>query len=496
MSDRPRPRARALFTATAVIAALAGILIPANAAAACAPDSPGGDWSSYSHDLANSRHQPDEAVIGPAEAANLRASRVLDLGAAGAAGAIDNTPAVAGGCVYIGTNGGTLLAVNADTFQVVWMQTVRAGMRGSPTVQDGKVFVNVNETNKPYTAAFDAASGEPLWETVIDTQPGSGAENSPVVFDGKVLAGVSGFLAESGTTFYGTQQSRLHFRGAWAVLDAATGSLLAKDHVISDEDFDAGFTGGGVWSTPAVDAGTGYAYVGSGNPFSATEHPHTNSILKIDLRDDPASNPTFGQLVDHYHGTNDQYVDAVNHKPTCAAYVDVFTCENFDLDFGASPQLFTDKDGRAMVGALQKSGVYHGVDATDMEGVWETQVGGVLIVFVGNLGTASYDGESIVVGGSGPAVQWGLSPDDGSVQWAAPVADPRHIQPTSTANGVAYSVDSNGVLNIWDARTGEALQTRPMVQDIGTHSTSSGPGVAIARNTVYAPTGAYLVAYR
>jgi len=496
MTRTTSTRRRKTLATLSILALIGGFVVlqQAKGETGCAPaTTSGGDWTTYSHDLSNTRNQPDETTIDATKASTLAPAKVLDLAGVGAAGGIDNTPTIAGGCIYIGTNSGSLLAVNADTFDLVWMRTVRAGMRGSPTVHDGKVIVNVNVTDKPYTAAFDATTGNPIWETQIDDQPGSGTEASPVVFNGMVFAGVAGFLAESGTTFYGTQQSRLHFRGAWAILDENTGEILHKDYVIPKADFDAGFTGGGVWSTPAVDPATGYAYVGAGNPFSATEHENTNSILKIDV---DRARPTFGQIVDHYHGTKDQYIDAVNHKPTCQAYVDVFTCENFDLDFGASPQLFPDSNGRQLVGDLQKSGVYHAADTSTMDGVWETRVGGILIVFVGNLGTAAYDGQSIVVGGSGPALEWGLDPTTGATKWQAPVSDPRHIQPTSTANGVAYSVDSQGLLNIWNARSGAMIQTRPMAQDIGTSSTSSGPGVAIARNTVYAPTGSYLVAYK
>jgi len=75
----------------------------------------------------------------------------------------------------------------------------------------------------------------------------------------------------------------------------------------------------------------------AGNPFSPHEHDNTNSILKIDI--DP-SRATYGDIVAHYHGTNDQYVPGVTYKPQCEAHVDVFTCETSDFDFGASPQLF------------------------------------------------------------------------------------------------------------------------------------------------------------
>src|SRR3712207_8195051 len=46
-------------------------------------------------------------------------------------------------------------------------------------------------------------------------------------------------------------------------LDQETGRLLDKTYVIGDADFKRGVSGGGIWSTPAVDVARGYAYLGT-----------------------------------------------------------------------------------------------------------------------------------------------------------------------------------------------------------------------------------------
>lgn len=99
-----------------------------------------------------------------------------------------------------------------------------------------------------------------------------------------------------------------------------------------------------------------------------------------------------------------------------------------------------------------------------------------------------------------PGWVFALSARDGSYEWVAPHTgqnDFRHYEPTSAANGVIYQLDGNGILNVYDASDGSVLLVRPMASDVGatTVSTQSG-GVSIARNTVYAAAGEYVVAYR
>ena len=101
----------------------------------------------------------------------------------------------------------------------------------------------------------------------------------PVVFDGLVFEGVSGGSAE-----LGDEADRYDFQGSFALLDATSGALVKKTWTIHSPDTHDDFAGAGIWSTPAVDADTKYAYVGTANPFKPqAEHPNANSVVKIDL---------------------------------------------------------------------------------------------------------------------------------------------------------------------------------------------------------------------
>jgi hypothetical protein len=73
-----------------------------------------------------------------------------------------------------------------------------------------------------------------------------------------------------------------------------------------------------------------------------------------------------------------------------------------------------------------------------------------------------------------------------------------HYQPPAVADGVAYSLDSNGFLHAWEARSGIPLIRKPLAVDgapyaIGAFASS---GVAVANHTVYVAAGSHLLAYR
>jgi hypothetical protein len=166
------------------------------------------------------------------------------------------------------------------------------------------------------------------------------------------------------------------------------------------------------------------------------------------------------------------------------------SCAQQDLDFGASPNLFTDAGGRKLVGAGQKSGVYHVFDAGTMAPVWKTTVGPPSSVG-GIVGSTAIDESGvygpITIGG----YLWSLD-RTGANRWATPVADGVHWgNPVAVGNNIVYTVDLKGFLDAYDGRLGTPLLHRPIAAGSGTgnNPVASWGGVSIARNTVYAAVG-------
>src|SRR5437764_9531529 len=84
---------------------------------------------------------------------------------------------------------------------------------------------------------------------------------------------------------------------------------------------------------------------------------------------------TFGDIVGFYRGDHD-YTKKDYNTPQCKYLGDAqliwFSefCGQKDVDFGASPNLYMDSKGDAIVANLQKSCTMHAVYATSMQGLW------------------------------------------------------------------------------------------------------------------------------
>lgn len=460
------------------------------------PDHPGGEWRWYGHDYSNSRSQDSEDKIGLAEAAQLEAAWYFNSEEAGGAGDFTGTPAIADGCLYMGSNGGWVFALNADSGELVWKTHVKktgSGINSSPAVVDGRVFVTLSRVGRPALLALDQETGRELWRVTLDTQPGSDIYSSPVVYDGFVIAGVSGGSAE-----LGDESDRYLFQGNYSLVDARTGKVLHKEWTIRPPDKDVTkpkdeFAGAGVWASAAVDVKEKLGYLVTGNPFRPqAEHDHANSIIKIDL---DRRSPKFGQIIATYKGSTDEYFPPFRDLPCYdipgnpPPYYPqgIGACQDLDMDFGASPNLF-EIDGTKYVGAGQKSGIYHVAERDTMDPVWKTIVGPPSAVG-GIVGSTAFDGNGIYGPITVPGYLWSLDTSGGH-RWFGPIGDGAHWgNPVAVANGIVYTVDLRGFLTGYDAATGAPVLARPLWAAGGSGLKVSWGGVSIARNMVYAAVG-------
>lgn len=523
MSRRAIAPLAAIALALPVIGLSGSDAISAPSGGCASVEHPGGEWRSYGHDLSNTRSQPLEKRIDASNARTLEPKWIFDTSAQDAildGGGFQNTPVVADGCLYASTSTGWALAINPDSGKLVWAeQLVGEGggdliggvIVGSPTVEDGMVFVAVSRPGSPYVAALDQATGRVLWKsTVVTTKKFSAVFNAaPIYFGGKIFQGWLG-VEGSGST-----------RGGYAILNASRdceersyvschdstpgaggGSLLETRWTITDKEYADGYEGASVWCSAAIDPEEMYIYACGGNPHSeGKEARYANSLLKID--GDPTRR-TFGDIVDHYKGRNDQYVNGADRQAVCENFADETTvlvwslgCLMLDLDFGASPNLFRDASGRLLVGDLQKAGVYHAVYTDHMAPAWQATISAPC--FSCNATSGAYANGRVYTVGSpvGHLVGIGTKKQqEGRLQWAYPMHDMVHYQSVSTANGVVYVVDTLGNLNMVDAATGLPLMRRPMSLDVGGSAVdAASQGVSIARNLVFAATGQYIIAY-
>jgi polyvinyl alcohol dehydrogenase (cytochrome) len=422
---------------------------------------------------------------------------------------------VDGGCAFIGSFGGYAYALDASTGHVVWQRKLQAAnpgsggvIVGSPVVDGNTVVFLVNEFAAPYAIALDRSTGAVVWQSKPFAPPlsssvaqgGSYTNASPTLANGFIVAGYSEPEGDPTAT------------GGFSLIDASTGAVVVTTPTIPPADQAQGYSGGGLWSTPAYDPATQYVYWGSGNPNSKTkQHPNTDAIIKIDV---DRSRATFGQIVAAYQGNVDQYTSVLQKlsqtqacqasaNPSVPDPLDDPVCGQLDLDFGASANLFTDSSGNEVVGDLQKSGVYHVADAATMKPVWSTLVGASCQAC--NAASTAFNGSSIEGEATPGGTMFSLDRTSGGIQWATPVGDAVHYQSTSSADSVVWTTDNLGNLDAFDATTGQLLARRPLSADAGAPVTNdTSAGVAIAENKLFAAAGGagyttatgYVIAYR
>ena len=511
-------RALARTAGVALGAALAGMTAFAPAASASAPcttvPASGGQWPMYGHDLANTRSQPEPSGLTPSGVKKLAPVWAFSTASTGDGTGFNSTPVVDDGCVFIASFGGTAYALNARTGHVVWQRKLEAPNPGSGGVDVGAAAVHgheviflVDEFTAPYAIALNKSSGALVWKSAPFAPPlsssaaqaGSYANSSPIVANGFVLAGWSPPEGDPTAT------------GGFALINAETGEVVKETPTIPQSAQEQGYAGGGIWSTPAYDPKTEYAYWGAGNPNSKEkQYKTTDAILKIDVN---PVRPTFGQIVASYEGNVDQYTQTLqelSHSPACEATakeavpdpLDDPVCGQLDLDFGASANLFTTASGRNVVGELQKSGVYHVADTTTMTPVWSTVIGPSC--FACNADSTAFDGKSINAVSTPGGTMFSLEHSSGSVNWVSPVADGTHYQSVSTSQGVVWTVDGDSNLDGFEASSGTPLVRRPLAADAGAPVVNlTSAGVAIAENQLfvsaggasYAPATGYVIAY-
>jgi polyvinyl alcohol dehydrogenase (cytochrome) len=507
---------RAVYLATlALVVSAACTVSPASATAPCttAPAG-GGQWPMYGHDVANTRSQPEETGLGPGAVSRLAPAWVFSTASTGDGTGFNSTPVVDDGCVYVASYGGTAYALDARSGHVVWQRTLEApnpgsggAVVGAAAIHGKAVIYLVDEFTAPYAIALNKSTGAVIWKsapfapplTSSAAQAGSYANSSPIIANGFILAGWSPPEGDPTAS------------GGFGLINVKTGEVVRETPTIPPAAQEEGYAGGGLWSTPAYDPKTKYAYWGAGNPNSKEkQYRTTDAILKIDLN---PLHSTFGQIVASYEGNVDQYtqtLEELSHSPACEASnneevpypLDDPVCGQLDLDFGAAANLFTTAAGRKVVGDLQKAGVYHVADAKAMTPVWSTIVGPSC--FACNADSTAIDGSSIYGVATPGGDMFSLDRSSGATNWVSPIADGTHYQSVSTAAGVVWTVDGDSDLDGIEASSGTPLVRRPLSADAGApvaNLTSSGVAIAehelfvAAGGASYEPATGYVIAY-
>lgn len=276
----------------------------------------------------------------------------------------------------------------------------------------------------------DAVSGERLWVKSLKLFPETILTGAPQLHDGVVYASISQFEIMLGAD---PDHECCKSHGGITAIDGETGETLWLTHTMpeakpvrdrGDGQMIWGPSGAPVWTSPAIDEKRGVLYVGTGEATSEPAHPHTDSILAIDLKD--------GAVRWAFQATaNDIFLAGCRRRGERSLNCPPEFSVERDVDFGASVIIAELPDGSELLLAGQKSSDVWALDP-DAEGkvVWHWNNG---------VGTAN--------GG----VHWGMAFDGEKVY--APISDPGRARPGFTPQPGLYALDASSGKLAWEYRT-------------------------------------------
>jgi polyvinyl alcohol dehydrogenase (cytochrome) len=370
-------------------------------------------WPEYRGDAARDGH-PSGVSLRPDGAAKLAQAWSVRLD-----GAVDGTPAVANGRVVVGTAGGTLAALGADSGAAVWTEHDLGAISSSPTIAGDRVFVTTL-TGRAY--AFGLERGNLIWEWIAP--PGSALWASPVAFRDEVIIGVASPYGDTPLV-----------AGRLYALDSANGTVRWTECVRAGCQ-----PGGGVWSTAAIDS-RGVGFVGTGNP--------DDGVLAFD--------PMTGQ-----------------RRWFASPYLDL----GRDLDLGSSPVVFS-LDGKEAVAQASAAGLFFALDAGTGGMLWSRPLVTGSAVH-GLLATPAYDGTAFFVASASPPTGvLALNPRDGAVRWRHSTDLPVYSAPAAGngvlifGTGAVFGDLESGSLLALSTRDGQVLWSYDMHSAV-----RSGPALA------------------
>ncbi len=284
-------------------------------------------------------------------------------------------PSIAGGAIYVGSQDGSVYALDRNTGCLRWRYSASAEVRTGIVVSPWKagdagakpkVFF-VDLVGNVY--AVDAQTGKQVWKLRADSHPSTTLTATPVLYKKTLYVPVSSL--EEGVA--GDNYDCCTFRGSVIAFDARTGRKLWQRFMLPKPKprgtnakgrQDIGPSGIALWNTPAIDEKRGVLYFATGDNYSQPHTALSDAIVAMDLNS--------GRIKWSYQALEGDVWNAACTQPAPNACPEK---SGPDWDFGAAAILATATDGRQYVLAGQKSGTVYALDPRNGKLVWKNKVG-------------------------------------------------------------------------------------------------------------------------
>jgi polyvinyl alcohol dehydrogenase (cytochrome) len=383
---------------------------PPAASAYCADRSvkiaarPARQWNGWSPTDANTRFQPASVAgltVEQVQRLELKWAFAFDGDVSAFA-----QPTILDNSLFVGSAGGTVHALAADTGCLRWTFQANGPVRAAIlAVPAGQRHALIFSDLVGWVYSLDAESGRLIWKKRIEEHEATRLTGAAVVHNGVVFIPAASWEESRAI---GAGYPCCTFRGSVVALRVSNGSQVWKHYTIAEEAKPTGTnragtpqwgpSGAGVWGSPTVDAQRNRLYITTGDNYSSPATTTSDAIMALDL--------TTGRMV-----WSKQMLSGDAYNSACgdAAGANCPPERGPDYDFGSSALLVRTAAGRDLVVAGQKSGMVYALDP-DRQGepVWQARVG---------------------KGGVNGGVQWGMASDGKNVY--AAVSDVVRIPKTN-----------------------------------------------------------------
>jgi alcohol dehydrogenase (cytochrome c) len=282
----------------------------------------------------------------------------------------ESTPLVYAGRMYVPNNGDYVQAFDAATGELLWEyrrqfpEGVRGGTNRNLAIW-GTTLIDAGGDNTMY--ALDARTGALVWQTpVLEPTLPARASSGPIIAGGKVITGRQ------------CQPAATHESCVITAHDAETGKELWRTRTIPRKGEPGDETWGdvpmeerwhvGTWMVPSYDAVLDRIYIGTSVTIPAPKfilggvdktHLYHNSTLAL--------NPVDGKIVWHYQHLNDHW--DLDH-PFERLLVDTAVAPDASEVAWINPRLRPGERRRVMTGIPGKTGIVYTLDRETGEFLW------------------------------------------------------------------------------------------------------------------------------
>jgi polyvinyl alcohol dehydrogenase (cytochrome) len=470
-------------------------------------------WNGWGLDMRNTRFQSTQgAGLSAADVPRLKLKWAFGVPGVSASG---SQMSVVGNRLFVGSRNGVVYALDAKTGCIAWAFEADAAVRSTPVVVpgvNGRTLLYFGDAHAQ-AYALDAATGTVAWKTKIEEHADAIITGGAAYANGRLYVPVASMEeASAGVAAY----QCCTFRGSVVALDAASGKQIWKTYTIPEAPQPTtkstrgtqlhGPSGGGVWSTPALEPARNRMYIATGDAYSQPAARTTDAIMALAL--------DTGRIQWVHQATAGDAWTTACFGPDSGGKDNCPEKAGPDHDFGSAPALVTLGDGRRLVVAGQKSGELHAVNADTGTPVWRIQAGQGGILGGIEWGFA-VDGATAYVSLSNalekkPGEAGGLlavNLVDGKTRWSVPpppaatcAAKPgcNTAQPAAVSGipGVVFSGALDGHLRAYDTASGKLLWD---VDTTGSHTTvngvpangggMNGPGATVAGGMLFVSSG-------